>query len=118
MLVAFVLPIINSHGQDTNYHSYPIYAGKDLGLNYSPRQSAFRIWAPTATNARLDFYNDGDNGAVVQTINMNKSEGGTWTCLLTGDHKGRFYTFSVMTGQKWSAPAALGFRNGYLLAKL
>ncbi len=36
--------------------AYPVYNGTDLGLTYSPTQSAFRIWSPPADNAQLLIY--------------------------------------------------------------
>ena len=37
----------------------------------------------------------------LQTINMKKAEAGTWTAVLPGDHKGKFYTFRVQINGKW-----------------
>ncbi len=103
MLLAFILPVISGKSQLTDYNAYPVYTGKDLGLVYSSRQAAFRIWAPTATNVRLHIYKEGTGGAALQTLDMKKSDNGTWNYLLVGDHKGKFYTFSVVTGNgKWS----------------
>ena len=39
-----------------DYNAYPVYAGSDLGLVYSSRQSAFRLWSPPADNAQLLIY--------------------------------------------------------------
>jgi hypothetical protein len=40
----------------TDYKSYPVYGGKDLGLTYSPKSSLFKLWAPTATQVKLKLY--------------------------------------------------------------
>lgn len=87
--------------QNNQYASYPEYTGADLGLRYSREKSAFRIWAPTATRTQLLLYNAGIAGTATQTIDMQKSQSGTWTALVNGDQKGKFYVFRVQVDNKW-----------------
>ena len=50
--------------QQPNYVSYgelPIYNGK-LGVFYSPEKTVFKIWAPTAQEVKLSFYESGNEG--------------------------------------------------------
>lgn len=88
--------------QIADYASYPVYNGKDLGLTYSSAQSFFRVWMPTATRAQLILYKEGKGGEPMQTIDMQKSEQGTWIATVNGDHKGTFYAFRAELDGKWS----------------
>src|SRR5437763_16667293 len=97
-LLIILLPV---DAQVNKYASYPIYKGTHLGLTYSPVQSFFRIYAPTAEKAQLIFYQQGDGGSQVGLVNMNKDVQGTWIATSKGDLKGRFYVFKVMINGKW-----------------
>lgn len=82
-------------------NSYPTYTGTDLGLTYSPMQSAFKIWAPTATNAQLKLYRQSLGGTPTRTIDLKKSLQGTWTTTLLGNYEGSYYTFCIEYEGKW-----------------
>ena len=84
------------------YDRYPVYGGGDLGLRYSREASVWRIWSPTAEQARLYLYAS-DSGAVPkQVVELAKGDGGTWWTRLQGDWGGWRYTFSVRIGGDWS----------------
>ncbi len=83
------------------YDEYPVYDGSDMELTYSSHQSKFRVWAPTASEVRLLLYETGWGGSAYRTQEMNRSKGGTWTVSISGDLKGRFYTFQVRLGETW-----------------
>ncbi len=99
--VSFLLLVFFANAQKINYERYPIYNGDDLGLTYSPVESRFRIWAPTAEKALILFYDAGENGAQTGIDTLQKSDGGTWLKTLKGDLMGKFYTFRVMIDGKW-----------------
>jgi pullulanase len=98
ILFYFMTPFLRAQ---TDYDSYPVYGGNDLGLKYSPTQSSFRIWAPSATQAELVLYNVGIGGRPIQVINMKKSDGGTWVATINGNQKGKFYAFRVKVKNAW-----------------
>lgn len=83
------------------YAAYPVYKGSDLGLVYSTRAAAFRIWSPVASAAQLLLYKEGQGGEPFKTVELSKSTGGTWTAKLDGDWKGTFYTFRVRVNDSW-----------------
>lgn len=85
-----------------DYSQYPVYDGKNLGLTYTKTASTFRIWSPSATAAQLLFYKEGTGGDPVNTIDLTKSEKGTWLIKLAGNWKGKFYTFKVKVNDEWS----------------
>ncbi|MEI9809110.1 MAG: hypothetical protein WDO16_15305 [Bacteroidota bacterium] len=59
MLAATIISFFSAKAQTKDYAAYPVYTGTDLGLTYSARQSAFRIWSPPADNAQLLIYKTG-----------------------------------------------------------
>ncbi|RYY67073.1 MAG: type I pullulanase [Chitinophagaceae bacterium] len=74
----------------------PVYKGKDLGVHYRPKQTRFKVWAPTADTVVLRIYGSGTGGAALQTVHLAKGEEGSWYALLDGDLKARYYTFQTI----------------------
>ena len=93
---------LSLRAQIPDFSRYPVYKGDDLGLRYTKVGSSFKIWSPVAEKAELIFYKNGAGGDAVQTINMTKSEAGTWIAEVKGDQQGRFYVFRVSVNGKWS----------------
>ena len=87
--------------QYASYSDYPVYEGADLGLSYSPEQSTFRLWAPTAGAVRLYFYDLPLGGQPTRTVNMDKSDKGVWVASFSEDLKGQYYTFQVQYEGEW-----------------
>ncbi|SFB16729.1 MULTISPECIES: type I pullulanase [unclassified Bacillus (in: firmicutes)] len=77
------------------------YAGSDLGNTYSKEKTKFRLWAPTASEAKLVTYEKWDSPQG-QEIAMTRAENGTWTAQLNGDQKGLLYTYKVKIGDTWN----------------
>lgn len=90
-----------SADQLDSYDKYPCYYGDDLELVYTPEQSVFTLWAPSADQARLNLYAAGEGGEREEQIDMNKSDDGTWRVKVDGDLKGKFYTFQIEKDGKW-----------------
>jgi pullulanase len=101
MLLGFIAQLFSGKAQKTDFSKYPVYNGTDLGLIYSADKSVFRIWSPTAENAELLLYKEGDTGVSLSTHSMQKSSDGTWVVELPGNKNGLFYTFRVMINKKW-----------------
>lgn len=90
-----------SANQLDSYDKYPCYYGDDLELVYTPEQSVFTLWAPSADQARLNLYAAGEGGEREKQVEMNKSDDGTWRVEVDGDLKGKFYTFQIEKDGKW-----------------
>lgn len=103
MFIGLLHFITGVHAQIPDWMNYPHYRGTDLGLQYSPNRSVFRIWAPTAVRAELLLYNEALDGQPVQRVDMQKAEQGTWKATVNGDQQGKFYVFRVRIADKWSA---------------
>ncbi|WP_409294836.1 type I pullulanase [Peribacillus sp. SCS-26] len=77
------------------------YGGDDLGNTYGNTQTSFRLWAPTAKEAKLVTYSSWDAPAGKE-IPLVKSKKGTWTAELKGNQDGLIYTYKVLIGDKWN----------------
>lgn len=85
----------------SSYEEYPLYEGDDMELVYSPQQTLFTLWAPTAAAARLNLYEAGEGGSPVRQIALRPADAGTWRATVKEDLKGFFYTFQIQTKAGW-----------------
>lgn len=82
------------------------YDGADLGANYTPSKTTFKLWAPISSGITLNLYNAGhptkfatedhpgeDNP--YDTVVMEKGDKGVWTAVVEGDLDGKYYTYDV-----------------------
>ncbi len=70
------------------------YSGDDLGANYTPSHTFFRIWAPTASKVVLLTYPTGHDSRS-ESHDMSRDIQGTWILELIGDYHGRYYNYIV-----------------------
>ena len=70
------------------------YDGQDLGAVWSKKRTQFRVWAPTASEVKLNLYEAGQGGAATR-LTMTPSRQGTWLCSVPGDLEGVYYTFTA-----------------------
>ncbi|MEE1282647.1 MAG: alpha-amylase family glycosyl hydrolase, partial [Acutalibacteraceae bacterium] len=80
--------------------SYATYSGNDLGFTYSPQSTTFKVWAPLASNAKVNLYatgSDSEEGAKnLGTHSMKKdSSNNVWSVTVQGDLKNIYYTYSI-----------------------
>lgn len=84
-----------------SYGKYPSYYGSDLELVYTPEQSVFTLWTPSADRVRLNLYASGEGGDPEEQVEMEKAGYGTWRIHIDRDLKGSFYTFQIEKNGKW-----------------
>ena len=101
MIISWLFYTFFGKAQKAIYDLYPVYKGTDLGLTYLTSKSTFRIWAPTAERAQLIFYKEGIDGTAEFSTELKKTAGGSWTAIVPGDLKGKFYVFRVMINGRW-----------------
>lgn len=89
--------VVRSQSFDETFY----YAGNDLGNTYTSEQTKFRLWAPTASEAKLVIYPTWDS-TTGNEFAMQRGEKGTWTHTLDGDQKGLIYTYKVKIGDAWN----------------
>ncbi len=83
------------------FNDYPVYTGRDLGVNYSPQKTVFKVWAPKATEVKLRLYDAGDGGVATSTFDMSKGEKGEWSFIISQNLKNKYYTFQVKQEGQW-----------------
>ena len=79
--------------------SYEAYNGNDLGATYSPAQTTFKVWAPTASKVQIKRYTTGSDSeagaSVIETKDMTKGGQNVWSITISGDLKNTYYTYLV-----------------------
>jgi pullulanase len=101
-LFFLLINVTNLVAQD-HTAKYSVYKGNDLGLTYTPKQSTFKIWSPTAVAARINFYKTDLGGVCDRTVQMEKAANGVWTITIPQNVKDQYYTFQVLLNNSWSA---------------
>jgi pullulanase len=76
------------------------YDKNDLGNIYSKEKTSFRVWAPTAAEAKVVIYDKWDDKTGTET-DLQKGEKGTWFAEVAGDLDGKFYNYKVKIGDSW-----------------
>ena len=76
------------------------YDGHDLGASYSAEKTAFRVWAPTASEVSLLLYERGDGDNLLERIPMKQDVCGTWHVVKSGDLDKVYYTYEVIVEGK------------------
>ena len=73
------------------------YEGNDLGAIWCADKTVFRLWAPTATNVKVNLYKSGVDGTddLIEQLEMIADVNGTWVAEKEGDLNGTFYTYTV-----------------------
>lgn len=74
----------------------------DLGANYTPAKTTWKVWSPNATRVQLKLYatgSDMESGAAVlgkYDMNFDKATS-VWSYTLNGDQKDVYYTYIITT---------------------
>ena len=76
---------------------YNTYSGTDLGFTYTPENTTFKVWAPSAEQVLLKLYTTGsfhEAGAQVLGIKqmLFDAETGVWSATVEGDLNKTYYT--------------------------
>ena len=102
LLIIMTLVATTSILAQNIFEPYPIYNGNDLGLTYTNKASTFKIWAPTATDAKLNLYSNDLGGVAYNSLKMRKGVNGVWEVTINENIKNSFYTFQVFINNVWS----------------
>ena len=86
-------------------NEYPIYNGDDLGYQFSPEQTTFKLWAPSAFKARMFLYEKDLDGAIAGTHDLEEKENGVWTTTINENLEGKYFTFQTKVGDGWRREA-------------
>ena len=66
-------------------------------VSYSPRQTTFKLNAPKKPTLRI--YEAGSGGNAIKKIKMKQTAENVWEATVSGDLKGKFYTFDIGRGE-------------------
>ena len=102
-MTAMLVVCLSSFGQpkEGDFDNYPVYLKADLGVTYSPAQTVFKVWAPTATEVKLRLYKDGQEDTAFALVPLKRGEKGTWQAIIKKDIKNVYYTFQVKEKAGW-----------------
>ena len=85
------------------FESEYTYDGDDLGATWTKEKTTFKVWAPIATDVKVNLYKSGDEGAddLIESVPMTLDEKGVWTAEKDGDLNGVYYTYQAeVRGEK------------------
>lgn len=86
------------------FHNAYFYDGNDLGAVYSPDQTTFKVWAPTASEVSVALYKEGLGENLYGTYQMIPKEKGIWEFSAKGDLHTTYYNYFVsVAGQEKEA---------------
>ena len=75
------------------------YYGDDLGATYTPEETTFKVWSPSASDVILNLYATGSDTEKYATdlgaYKMTKGENAVWSITIVGNLKDVYYTYSV-----------------------
>ena len=75
---------------DQNY----TYQG-DLGVDYSPEESTFRLWAPSAQRVELELFETQEQTDATTVYPLQKDKHGVWSIRIEKDLAGFYYHYIV-----------------------
>ena len=81
------------------FDSLYAYQGKDLGCYYSPNETIFNLWAPTATKVLVNIYNTGDyktDITPISTYEMTFKSKGVWNLVIKKNLADKYYTYVII----------------------
>ena len=64
------------------------YSADDLGATWTETATTFRVWAPTATNVKINLYETGDPSSpdLIDQVEMTADVNGTWVAVKVNIH--------------------------------
>ena len=80
-------------------------------VSYSPRQTTFKLNAPKKPTLRI--YEAGRGGNAIKKIKMKQTAENVWEATVSGDLKGKFYTFDIGRGETLGVFAKAVGINGH-----
>lgn len=83
----------------TEEFDHLFYYDGELGAMYSPEETNFRVWAPTATEAFVKFKERSDSP--LRYITMKRGPRGTFEATLPEQAEGYYYQYQVRINNIW-----------------
>jgi len=92
----FMIGMPDPYSNDEFENAYT-YEGDDLGATWSESKTDFRVWAPLATDVKINLYKSGTEGTddLIKQVDMTSDVKGTWVASVDGDLNGTYYTYTA-----------------------
>jgi pullulanase len=87
--------------KNTDFASFPVYSGDDLGVSWSEGLLKVKIWAPTAEEVLFRLFASAEEHEPEKTFPLQKYGSGTWGIEVNGNFESLFYTFQVRDEAGW-----------------
>jgi len=84
-----------------NYEHYPVPLDDNLWIDYQAERSIFRVWSPTAEEAKVSLYANGTDGGPVESYVMRRMNNGVWLRKIEGDLHLTYYTYNLKVDGVW-----------------
>lgn len=84
-----------------SFDEYPVPSAPINEMVYTPSQTTFTLWSPTAEQVELMLFDSGDEGSAYQSVTLEPKEDGLWSASVNQNLKGKFYAFNVKIKEKW-----------------
>ena len=69
----------------------------ELGVELGAETTTFRLWAPTASDVKVNIFSAGNGGTAESTYPLAKGAKGVWTYTHDQNLNGKYYTYTVTT---------------------
>ena len=86
---------------NTPYDKYSANLTLTDELFYTPKQTKFFLWAPSAEAVVVTLYTNATDTKSLKVLPMGKVENGTWKTTVSKNLNGMFYTFQIKQNGKW-----------------
>ena len=83
----------------TDSFDQTFYYDGDLGVQYHPEETQFKIWAPTATGVKLKLLKPNED--TQEIFNLSRIEKGVWTVSVGRDVEYYRYTYLICVNLQW-----------------
>lgn len=79
------------HARDVLSDAALTYGGGDLGANYTPAQTTFKVWTPVSTKVQVLLFNTAADTTPYKIMDLVKGDKGVWSGTEVGDLAGKYY---------------------------
>ena len=88
---------MHEHYSSQAFEQNYTYNGCDLGVQWTPLKTVFRVWAPTARSVSVNLYRSGtpETDDLLCQLQMRPDKNGTWIADRVGNLNGLYYTYQV-----------------------
>jgi pullulanase len=87
--------------KDSDFSTFPVYDGDDLGIIWGPERTRIKIWVPEALQVMFRLFKSGQGGVAKEEFLLLPDDNGTWIYEIPRNLEGLFYTIQVRDKTGW-----------------